>query len=54
MLGSLKANNVVYIFAFGVVMAIILKYSRPLWAPIVMHSLNDGLSNILFSHISHL
>jgi membrane protease YdiL (CAAX protease family) len=48
MLGSLKANNVVYIFVFGVVMAIILKYSRSLWAPIVTHSLNDGISNVLF------
>jgi uncharacterized protein len=48
MLGSLTAWNVVYIFIFGAVMAIILRYSKSLWAPIVTHSLNDGLSNVLF------
>ena len=48
MLGTLTAASVVYIFAFGVIMAIILRYSRSLWAPIVAHSLNDGLSNVIF------
>lgn len=48
MLGSLTAYNVVYIFAFGVVMAIILRYSKSLWAPIISHSLNDCLSYVIF------
>jgi membrane protease YdiL (CAAX protease family) len=48
MLGTLTAASVAYIFAFGVIMAIILRYSRSLWAPIVAHSLNDGLSNVIF------
>jgi membrane protease YdiL (CAAX protease family) len=48
MLGTLTAASVIYIFAFGVIMAIILRYSRSLWAPIVAHSLNDGLSNVIF------
>jgi membrane protease YdiL (CAAX protease family) len=47
-LGLLSAYNVIYIFVFGTVMAIILRYSRSLWAPIVTHSLNDGLSNVIF------
>jgi membrane protease YdiL (CAAX protease family) len=48
MLGSLTRTGVIYIFVFGVVMAIIFRYSRSLWAPIVTHSLNDGISNVLF------
>ena len=48
MLGSLTASRVAYIFAFGVIMAIIFKYSRSLWAPIIAHSLNDGLSSVVF------
>ena len=47
-LGLLSAYNVIYIFVFGTVMAIILRYSKSLWAPIVTHSLNDGLSNVIF------
>jgi membrane protease YdiL (CAAX protease family) len=48
MLGSLTANNIMYIFSFGAVMAIILRYSKSLWAPIISHSLNDCLSNVMF------
>lgn len=48
MLGSLTAHNVMYVFAFGVVMSIILRYSRSLWAPIITHSLNDCLSYVIF------
>jgi CAAX protease family protein len=48
MLGSLTAHNVIYIFAFGAAMAIVFRYSQSLWAPIVTHSLNDCLSNVLF------
>lgn len=48
MLGSLTAYNIIYIFVFGAVMAIIFKYSQSLWAPIISHSLNDCLSNVVF------
>jgi membrane protease YdiL (CAAX protease family) len=48
MLGMLTASRAVYIFAFGVIMSIVLRYARSLWAPIVAHSLNDGLSNVIF------
>jgi membrane protease YdiL (CAAX protease family) len=48
LLGSLTAYNIIYIFAFGSVMAIILRYSQSLWAPIISHSLNDGLSSVIF------
>jgi membrane protease YdiL (CAAX protease family) len=48
MLGALTADKVIYIFAFGAAMAIILRYTKSLWAPIVTHSLNDGLSNVIF------
>jgi membrane protease YdiL (CAAX protease family) len=48
LLGSLTAHNIIYTFAFGSVMAIILRYSQSLWAPIISHSLNDCLSNVIF------
>jgi len=48
MLGSLTAHNVMYVFAFGAVMAIVLRYTRSLWAPIITHSLNDCLSFVIF------
>jgi hypothetical protein len=48
MLGSLTAYNAVYIFVFGAIMAILFRYSRSLWAPIVSHSLNDCLSHVIF------
>jgi membrane protease YdiL (CAAX protease family) len=44
----LNASSVVSIFIFGVIMAIILKYSKSLWACIVAHSLNDFISFVLF------
>jgi membrane protease YdiL (CAAX protease family) len=47
-LGSLTASIIVYIFVFGSLMALILRYSRSLWAPIISHSLNDCLSNVMF------
>ena len=47
MLGSLTAHNVMYVFAFGAVMAIVLRYTRSLWAPIITHSLNDCLSFVI-------
>jgi CAAX protease family protein len=48
MLGLLTANNVIFIFVFGAVMVIILKYSKSLWAPIITHSLNDCISGVIF------
>ena len=48
MLGSLSASRMAYIFAFGAVMAIVLRYSQSLWAPIISHSLNDCLSFVIF------
>jgi membrane protease YdiL (CAAX protease family) len=48
MLGSITAYKVLYIFVFGAVMAIIFRYSKSLWAPIITHSLNDGLSSVIF------
>ena len=48
MLGTLSASRMSYIFAFGAVMAIVLRYSESLWAPIISHSLNDCLSFVIF------
>jgi membrane protease YdiL (CAAX protease family) len=48
MLGLLTADRILFIFAFGVVMAAILRYSQSLWACIISHSLNDGLSFVIF------
>jgi membrane protease YdiL (CAAX protease family) len=33
---------------FGIVMALVFKYSRSLWAPVITHSANDFLSFVLF------
>jgi membrane protease YdiL (CAAX protease family) len=48
MFGTLTLHNVAFIFAFGAAMAIVLRYSRSLWAPIVTHSLNDCISHVIF------
>ena len=48
LLGSFTGSRAVYIFVFGCVMATVFRYSQSLWAPIIAHSLNDGLSNVLF------
>ena len=47
-LHTLRLGSAVSIFIFGVVMAIALKYSRSLWAPIITHSANDCLSFVIF------
>ena len=44
----LRLDTAVTIFVFGALMAIVLKYSESLWAPIVTHSTNDFLSFVLF------
>ena len=48
LLGRLSAANVAFIFAFGMVMAVLFRYTRSLWASIVAHSLNDCISVVLF------
>ena len=47
-LHMLRADTAAAVFVFGVVMAIVFKYSDSLWAPIVTHSTNDFLSFVLF------
>ena len=39
---------VIFVFVFGVLMAILLLCSKSLWAPIVSHSLNDFFSAVVF------
>jgi hypothetical protein len=47
-LHTLNTGGVVSIFIFGGVMAIALRYSKSLWAPILAHSANDCLSFVIF------
>jgi hypothetical protein len=44
----LKAETVIFVFVFGVLMAIVFRYSNSLWSAIVAHSLNDFLSVVIF------
>ncbi len=44
----LTAYDVLFVFAFGVIMAIVYKAGKSLWGPIVAHSLNDFFSVVLF------
>jgi membrane protease YdiL (CAAX protease family) len=44
----LRADTAATVFIFGIVMAIVFRYSDSLWAPIVTHSANDFLSFVLF------
>jgi len=43
-----KVQNAVFVFVFGVLMTILLRYAKSLWAPIVSHSLNDFFAAVLF------
>src|SRR5262245_27933276 len=43
-----NAGSAVSIFVFGFVMAIALRYSKSLWAPILTHSANDCLTFVIF------
>ena len=38
---------VIFIFVFGILMAVLLRYSRSLWAPIISHSLNDFFTAVV-------
>lgn len=43
-----KTQVAIFVFVFGVLMTVFLRYARSLWAPIVSHSLNDFFSTVLF------
>jgi membrane protease YdiL (CAAX protease family) len=47
MLGAFSISNAVFVFVFGALMGIVLRYSKSLWAPIIAHSLNDFISVVL-------
>lgn len=47
-LHALRADAAATIFIFGVVMAMVFKWSSSLWAPILSHSANDFLSFVIF------
>jgi len=38
----------IFVFVFGVLMALLFLVARSLWAPIISHSLNDFFSAVLF------
>lgn len=44
----LKTSSVISIFLFGVAMAVIFRYGKSLWGPIVTHSLNDFIAFVIF------
>lgn len=48
LLGMMNASNLAFAFLFGMIMAVLLRYTRSLWAPVVAHSLNDFISAVLF------
>lgn len=41
-------HSLIFVFVFGVLMALLFLYTKSLWAPIVSHSLNDFISAVLF------
>jgi len=51
LLHMLTWSNVISIFVFGAILAVIFYFSKSLWSSIITHSLNDFLSFVLF-HIS--
>jgi len=44
----LKVSSVVFVFLFGLVMAIVFRYAKSLWAPIITHSTNDFMAFVIF------
>ena len=44
----LKAESVISVFIFGVALAIIFRYGKSLWAPVITHSLNDCIAFVIF------
>jgi CAAX protease family protein len=47
-LHAVRADTTATIFVFSLVMAVIFRFSKSLWAPIVAHSANDFLSFVIF------
>jgi len=43
-----ETSHAVTVFVFGVVMAIVFRYGRSLWGPIIAHSTNDFIFLVLF------
>jgi len=43
-----RTQTAIFVFIFGLLMTILLRYANSLWAPIVSHSLNDFFSAVLF------
>ena len=43
-----KTATAVFVFVFGFLMVVLLRYAKSLWAPIISHSLNDFFSAVLF------
>ncbi len=48
LLGTLNASSIAFVFVFGMIMAIVFRFSKSLWAPVVAHSLNNFISGVLF------
>lgn len=44
----LKFSSVVFVFVFGIVMALVFRYGKSLWAPIITHSTNDFMAFVIF------
>ena len=44
----LNVATIMSVFLFGFVMAVVLRYTRSLWAPIITHSTNDFFAFVLF------
>lgn len=47
-LHMLTAPRALSVFVFGAIMAVVFRYARTLWAPILAHSGNDFLSVVVF------
>ncbi len=43
-----RTQILIFVFVFGLLMAVLLRYTNSLWAPIVVHSLNDFFAAVLF------
>ena len=43
-----KTTTAIFVFVFGILMVLLLRFARSLWAPIISHSLNDYFSAVLF------
>ena len=43
-----KVGSAITVFIFGAVMAIIFRYGKTLWGPIITHSTNDFIASLIF------